>query len=171
MGLKNFFLSIRTKKSLRLNKTERLSTPFSKVKSIGILFSTDGEEKLNKILSFGRQLEALGKSVDFLEFMPKVKKTTVFSGLPWFSMKDIDLWGIIRNKQEEKFAGSGFDYLFVADPEPNPVILNVLARSKASCRVGQSGPGRTPFLDFMIQPSVNGQDLLAEMLNYTQKLS
>lgn len=171
MGLKEFFLNIRTKKSLRHNKTERLSTPFREVKTVGILFSTGGEDKLQKILSFGRELEAFGKSVDFLEFMPKIKKTTVFSGLPWFSMKDINLWGIIQNEQEEKFSKSRFGYLFLADPEPNPVLLNLLARSRASCRVGQSGPGRTPYLDLMIQPAVTSKDLLTEMLNYTQKLS
>ena len=171
MALKKFFLNIRTKKSLLHNKTERLSTPFQQVKSVGILFTSDGDDKLNRVRAFGQQLEALGKSVSILEFMPKIKKNTVFSGLPWFCMKDISLWGIIRNAEEENFVKAGFDYLFLADSEPNIVLLNVLARSKARCRVGQSGSGRTAFLDLMIQPAATSHDLLTEMLNYTQKLS
>lgn len=171
MVLKKFFLNLRTKKSVHQNKTERLSTPFEKVQQIGILFTTGGDEKLIRVKNFAAQLTELGKSVSILEFVPKLKKNMVLSGLPWFSMKDVSTWGQINNNDENQFVRKDFDYLFLADTELHPVIYNVLARSRAHCRVGQHGAGRSSFLDLMIQIPENGQELLSEMLNYTRKLS
>lgn len=171
MAIKNFFLNLQTKKALIGNKSERKSTSYSETSRYGILFTAEGEDKVMIIRQFGKQLVEAGKDVQVLEFIPKVKKNTIYSGFPNFTNKDVTLLGHIQNTEEEKFVKTEFDYLFLADQDLHPVIVNVLARSKARCRVGQHAVGRTPYLDLLIQMPGSTDALLKEMLNYTKKLS
>ena len=171
MALKNFFLNLQTKKALINNKSERKSTPYNQSNQFGILFTSENEEKAAQIRQFGKELVEAGKAVQILEFIPKVKKNMVTSGFPSFTIKEVSLLGKIQNAEEENFVKSAFDYLYLADQDLHPVVLNVLARSHAKCRVGQHANGRTPFLDLLIQMPGSIDALLREMLTYTKKLS
>ena len=171
MAIKNFFLNLRTKKALNNHSIVRKSTAPSQTNRYGILFTSAGEDKALIIREFSKQLKVQGKDVRILEFIPKFKKNTPLSGFPYFSNKDVTLLGQINNTDEESFVKSDFDYLFLADLELHPVMINVLARSHAKCRVGLHAEGRTPFLDLMIQMPGKIEHLLNEMLTYIKKLS
>ena len=171
MAIKNFFLNLRTKNALNNQSVVRKSTAPTQTSRYGILFTSAGDDKAMIIREFSKQLIGEGKNVRILEFIPKYKKNTPLSGFPYFTNKDVTLLGQINNADEESFVKSDFDYLFLADLELHPVMINVLARSHAKCRVGLHAEGRTPFLDLMIQMPGKIEDLLSEMLIYIKKLS
>ncbi len=167
--MKQTFLRWRTESALKKNKSLRTSTPYKKSQSFGIIFSVEDRQKHDEIKEFVRKLEQDGKQVKVLEFLPKRKENYEFL-FDFFTIQDLNFWGKIGNTQAEGFAESPFDYLFYVDNEHNPLVLNILAQSKAHCRVGKHQEGNEAYFEFMIENSGTITGLIDNMYKYTKQL-
>lgn len=167
--MKLTFLKWRTQSALRKNKSLRASTPYRKANLIGIIFSVEDRQKHDDVKEFIRQLEMEGKQVKVLEFLPKKKDNYEFL-FDFFTIQDLSFLGQIKNTQAEKFCDTPFDYLFYIDQQPNPLILNMLARSRAHCRVGKHQEGNEPYFELMIAGNGTPKGLIDSMHKYTKQL-
>ena len=163
------FLKWRTDSALKKNKSLRASLPYKQAKNIGIIFSVEDKQKHVDIKEFIGHLETDGKLVKVLEFLPKKKENYEFL-FDFFTIQDLNFWGNITNDHAMKFSDTPFDYLFYIDQEPNPLVLNVLARSRAHCRVGRHMEGNEPFFELMISGNGTPKGLMDNMYKYTKQL-
>ena len=167
--MKFTFLKWRTLAALRKNKSLRTSTPYRKSNSIGIIFTVEDKQKHDEIKEFVRRFEQDGKNVKVLEFLPKKKDNFEFL-FDFFTINDLNLWGQITSEQALKFSQTNFDYLFYIDNDHNPLILNILAQSKALCRVGRHHESSEPYFEFMIGSEGTISGLITNMLKYTRQI-
>lgn len=163
------FLKMRTDSALKKNKSPRVSKPYKQAKQMGIIFSVEDKQKHLDIKEFIHQLEQDGKLVQVLEYLPPKKENYEFK-FDFFTMKDVTFWGNLDSPLTVKFIETSFDYLYYLDKEPNPLILNLLARSKAQCRVGRYSEPLSPFFELMIEQNGTNKGLIETMYNYTRQL-
>jgi hypothetical protein len=167
--LKLTFLRWRTQSALRKNKSLRASTPYKRSNLVGVIFSVEDRQKHDDVKDFVKHLEQDGKKVQVLEFLPKKKDNYEFL-FDFFTIQDLNFWGKIDNEQARKFAETPFDYLFYIDEEHNPLVLNLLAQSRAHCRVGRHHEGMEPYFEFMIAGHGTPKGLIDNMYRYTKQL-
>lgn len=160
---------MRTQSALKKNQAVRATIPYATAQRIGVLFTVEDEQKHHLIKDFITRLTHDGKQVQVLEFLPKKKDNPEFR-FDFFSIQDLSFWGTLNNEQVEKFSKANFDYLFNIDTEANPLIQNVLANSKAHCRVGRFDEDSTQFYELMIETNGSTQGLIDNMYSYTKKL-
>lgn len=163
------FLRWRTNSALRKNRSPRASTPWRKSNLVGIIFSVEDRQKHDDIKEFVKALELEGKTVKVLEFLPKKKENYEFL-YDFFTIQDLSFWGKIDNEAARKFMDTPFDYLFYIDETPNPLVLNLLAQSRAHCRVGRYNEGFEPFFELMINAQGTAKGLIDNMFKYTKQL-
>jgi hypothetical protein len=166
--MKLTFLRYNTSSQLKKNKTLRSSTAFKKAVSAGVLFTVEDRDKHDAIKEVTRKLESEGKTVKVLCFLPEKKENFEFL-YDYFTAKDVSFWGQLISNDATGFANSSFDYLYCFDENPNPMVLNLLARSKAKCRIGRFVEGNEKFFELMIQ-SKGVRKLIDESLRYTTEL-
>jgi len=167
--LKFTFLRWRTNSALRKNKSLRASTPWRRTNLVGIIFSVEDRQKHADIKEFVRSLEQEGKTVRVLEFLPRKKENYEFL-YDFFTIQDLNFWGRIDNDTARKFMDTPFDYLFYIDDQPNPLVLNLLAQSRAHCRVGRYNQGFEPYFEMMISSQGTPKGLIDNMYKYTKQL-
>jgi len=160
---------MRTQAALKKNKTLRASTPYHQAVTIGITFTVDDKEKHEAIKELIHFLERDGKKVQVLEFLPEKKNNHEFK-FDFFTIKDISFWGDVTATNALKFLETPFDYLFYIDKESNPLLLHLLARSKAHCRVGKYHEAESPYFELMIEENGTVRRLIETMYNYTRQL-
>lgn len=160
---------MRTQAALKKNKTLRASTPYHQAVNIGITFTVDDKEKHEAIKELIHFLERDGKKVQVLEFLPEKKNNHEFK-FDFFTIKDISFWGDVTATNALKFLETPFDYLFYIDKESNPLLLHLLARSKAHCRVGKYHEAESPYFELMIEENGTVRRLIETMYNYTRQL-
>lgn len=166
---KHRLLQFRTNSALKKNNSLRSSIPYKQALNVGILFSVEDKQKHDAIKEFIKILELDGKKVKVLEFLPKQKENYEFM-FDFFTVKDLSFWGKIESSDAEKFTETSFDYLFCIDKESNPLILNLLARSKAKCRIGKFTEKYHPFYELMIEQNGSAKNLIESMYKYTKQL-
>lgn len=160
---------MRTETALKKNKTVRTSIPYKQASTVGIIFTVEDKEKHEAIKDLIQQLERDGKKVQVLEFLPEKKLNHEFK-FDFFSVKDISFWGDLTSSLALKFADTPFDYLFYIDKQSNPLVLHLLAKSKAHCRVGRFNEAESNFFEMMIEQNGTTEGLIESMYNYTSKL-
>lgn len=160
---------MRTDSALKKNKTVRASMPYSQAMNIGLIFTVEDKEKHQNIKDFVTRLQQDGKKVKVLEFLPEKKENYEFK-FDFFSEQDLTFWGNINSEAANAFANETFDYLFYIDSNSNPLILHLLARSKAHCRVGKFNDSDRPYFELMIEQNGSIRDLINNMYHYTTKL-
>jgi hypothetical protein len=160
---------MRTRSALKKKGTIRTSVPYKYAKSVGIIFSVEDRQKHDHIKDLVRHLEQDGKKVEVLEFLPKKKDNYEFL-YDFFTIEDLSFWGRITSERAVKFANTPFDYLLYIDTQHNPLVLDLLARSKAACRIGKSDGIESEFFEFMIQDSGTTKSLIDNMYKYTKSL-
>ena len=163
------FLKMRTSGALKKNKSQRVSIPWKKAQSVGIVFSVVDRQKHDDIKEFIRVLEADGKKVKILEFLPPKKENFEFL-FDFFTEEELSFWGKITSVRALQFMSTPFDYLFYIDQEPNPLVLNLMAESKANCRIGKFSETESAFYELMIQTSGTTKGLIDNMYKYTKQL-
>ena len=163
------FLKWRTDSALRKNRSLRASMPFKHAKNIGIIFSVEDRQKHNDVKEFVHQLEQDGKTVKVLEFLPRKKENYEFL-FDFFTIQDLSFWGNINSRHAENFMQTGFDYLFCVDKQSNPLVLNLLARSKAKCRVGRFTENESDYFELMIETQGTTRGLIESMYKYARQL-
>jgi hypothetical protein len=163
------FLQMRTSSALKKNHILRASTPYKHAQNIGIIFSVEDKQKHDDVKDLIRHFEQDGKKVSVLEFLPKKKDNYEFL-FDFFSITDLTFWGKINSSKAIKFSETSFDYLYYIDRQSNPLVLNLLAQSKAHCRVGRYNEQDSPFFEFMIEHEGGTKELITNMYNYTKRL-
>lgn len=163
------FLNIRTNNQLKKNKSLRSSIPYKQALTVGVLFTVEDKKKHDDIKEFIHKLEQDGKKVQVLEYLP-VKKDNYEFMFDFFTIKDISFWGKIESEKTLKFSDTPFDYLFCMDTERNPMVLYLLARSKAKCRVGRFQDKEKSFFELMIDSNGGTKNLIDGIYKYTAQL-
>ena len=160
---------MRTESALKKNKTVRASMPYQQAMNIGLIFTVEDKEKHQDIKDFITRLQQDGKSVKVLEFLPEKRENYEFK-FDFFTIEELSFWGNINSEAANTFANEAFDYLFYIDRTSNPLILHLLARSKAHCRVGKFNDAERQYFELMIEQNGSNRDLINNMYNYTTKL-
>jgi hypothetical protein len=163
------FLKYKTRSYLKHNTALRTSLPYNKANSIGIIFSVEDRRKHDDIKEFVRRLELEGKHVTVMSFLPKNADNYEFL-FDFFTEKDLNFWGNIQSESANRFADMTFDFLFYLDTEPNPFILNILARSRAHCRVGKYFPKGEQYFEFMLEIKGGTKALIDGIHRYASKI-
>jgi hypothetical protein len=168
--MKLSFLKYKTSVLLKKQKpSSRNSIPYKKALTTGIIFTVEDKQKHFAIKDFIKKLEGDGKHVQVLEYLPEKTENYEFK-FDFFSDKDVTFWGNIRSENALQFADAPFDFLFYLDLNPNPMVMNILARSHAKCRVGKFWDNSDHYLDFMIDSVSNTQALLETLYKYVSQL-
>lgn len=164
-------LDWKTNTFLKSSKINRASINYADAKQIGILFTVVDKKKHAAIKNFIRQLENEGKKVTVLSYLGKDKENYEFR-FDFFTENDISFWGNFNIGSVINFVEKKFDYLFHLDLEPNNMIENILARSKAKCRIGNYRNDKNDFYELMVRPENDDVNkLIEQMHHYTKKLS
>jgi hypothetical protein len=162
-------LKRRTRIALRKNKTERGSVSYAKVKSVGIVYTVEDRKKHDDIKDLARRLEQDGKKVQVITFLPKKKENFEFLH-DFFTLNDYSFWGKLRSAAATRFADTSFDILFCIDTEPNPMVANLLALSKARCRIGKFREEDQPLFELMIGQNGEVRPLMDNMYKYATRI-
>ncbi len=160
---------MRTEAALKKNKTARGSKPYKQATTVGVVFSVEDKQKHLDVKDFIHLLERDGKKVEVLEYLPPKKENFEFK-FDFFTNKDLSFWGELNSSVANKFSDTPFDYLFHLDKESNPLILNLLARSKAQCRIGRYNEMESQYYELMIEQNGTNKGLMETMYNYTRQL-
>jgi hypothetical protein len=162
-------LKIRTNSYLKKNKALRNNLSYKKAINVGIIFSVEDKKKHEDIKEFIKKLEHDGKHVKVMAFLPKKKENYEFL-FDFFTEKDLSFWGNINSPNAEKFSDTPFDFLYYVDTTPNPLVLNLMARSAAKCRIGKFWDEGKPYFELMIESNGNTKALIDSMYRYTSVL-
>lgn len=162
-------LKINTKSHLKRNKTLRSYLPYKQAGHIGIIFTVEDKQKHTMIKDFIKRLEQDGKKANVLCYLPDDKQNYEFL-FDFYSDKDFSFWGKLTSESALRFTNTAFDYLFYIDTEPNPLILNLLARSKAKCRIGRHWNDGESFFEFMLESTNDTKGLIDGIYRYTSIL-
>ncbi len=163
------FLKMRTESALKKNKSLRTSIPYQQAKNVGIIFSVEDKQKHADVKEFIRILEQDGKKVHVLEYLPLKKENYEFM-FDFFTIQDLNFWGNLNSDKAIHFSETPFDYLFCVDKESNPLVLSLLARSKARCRVGRFHEAESSYFEMMIEQNGTTKGLIETMYKYTKQL-
>jgi hypothetical protein len=121
------------------------------------------------VKEFIKKLELDGKNIQVLEFLPAKTDNYEFK-FDFFSDKDVSFWWNITSNNAIQFSEAQFDFLYYIDLTPNPLILHLLARSQAKCRVGRNFTDGQSYLELAIDAVSNNQALIDGMYKYTTQL-
>lgn len=170
MPMKLSLLKLKTKSYLKGNRTMRANLPYKKAVTVGIIFTVEDKQKHDLIKDLSKKLELDGKKVTIMSFLPKKKENYEFL-FDFFSENDLSFWGKITSTAATAFSNSPFDFLFCIDTEPNVLILNLIAKSKAKCRVGKHYEGEDEsFFELMIEKPGNTKGLIDSIYKYAALL-
>jgi hypothetical protein len=166
--MKLMFLKLKTKSFLKKRST-KTSISYDQANTIGVVFTVEDKQKHFIIKDFVKKLEADGKSVQVLEYLPPKHENFEFK-FDFFSDQDISFWGNLTSPSALQFVERPFDYLFYIDLSPNPQVLHLLSRTKATCRVGNYIDEGKSYLEMMIESKNSYQTLVESMYTYTRNL-
>jgi len=163
------FLKIRTDSQLKNNKASRKNVPYRDAHQVGIIFTVEDKSKHDTVKELIKKLEADGKQVQVIEYLPEDKQNYEFR-FNFFTQKDLSFFGKINAHEAKKFADTIFDFVFYLDSTPNPLIMYLLASSKAKCRVGPSWEDGHPYFELMIESKPDYKIMAETMFQYTTQL-
>jgi hypothetical protein len=167
--MKLSFLKYKTESFLKRNKSLRANIPYKQTRTVGIIFTVEDKAKHSDIKDLIKRLEQDGKKVTVISYLPKDKANYEFL-FDFFTDKDLSFWGNITSSVASRFADEPFDILYYLDTDPNPLILNLIAKSKAHLRVGKYWQNSQPFFELMIESEQGTKSLIEQMLKYTRAL-
>ena len=163
------FLKYKTKAYLRNNKTLRSSEAYKAAASIGVIFTVEDRQKHDQIKNLIRKIEHDGKKVMALAYLPPNQENYEFL-FDFFTYREISFWGNITATSAVKFAEAPFDFLLYLDTTPNELILNLIAKSKAKCRIGKFWQEGEPYFEMMIESNGGTKALIDDLYKYTTAL-
>jgi len=172
MLFKKFFIEHKTKRAIRKSTVSRENISFRNAKSIGIIYSWEGKRKAEIINDFAKEMELAGKKVQILCYS-RVDLKVIPVLVNFFRDSDFFYFGKIKSHKLNDFINLRFDFLYHLDTTQNIYIENVMAQSKARCRVSRADYTKKDLYDFMIQTkgNVGIEKLCNEILHYTKALT
>lgn len=162
-------LRYKTQSFLKKNKTARYSEAYKQAKSVGIIFTVEDRKKHDQIKNLIRKLEHDGKQVKALGYLPPDQENYEFL-FDFFTFREVSMWGSITATSALKFADTPFDFLIYLDTKPNEYILNLVAKSKAKCRIGKFWDEAEPYFEMMIESHGDSRALIDDLYKYTAAL-
>ncbi|MDH3711308.1 MAG: hypothetical protein OER04_15540 [Cyclobacteriaceae bacterium] len=166
-------LEQRTIKLAVENNTVRETVDYKQAKRIGILFSQLDRPKYEAVRNLAKQLKKDGKNVDVLCYLGKNGENFDFL-YNYITSKDVSILGKMHSGAAITFAQQPFDYLFYLDVKRNIYLQNILAMSKAKCRIGVhvKDPEVDKFLELMLSFKENQvySEVVDQIFYYTKKL-
>lgn len=167
---KKSFISFRTKSALKKNKAPRTNMSFSQVKKIGLIHSYVDNQSVQAIYHFFDMLEKQGKKVDVLIIKDKNDELNI----PEFILantQEITQLGKWVNESILNYMEHSYDYLIHVNLGDSILIENILANSKAKCRVGKYKDEKKEYYELMISPETDTiQKLIDQIYHYIQKI-
>ena len=169
--LKKYLVAYKSRHALKKNPVVRINPSFQEAKHIGILFTWEGEKKVEIIQHFVDELKISGKKCSVLCFYHK-KEEIPSKTFKFFTPNDFDPLGSAKTDTLKQLINSKFDFLFHLDTLKNIYIEYILAHSQAKCRVSRLDFERKDFYDFMIKTGDNEgiEHLCRHVLHYTKSL-
>lgn len=162
-------LTYKTKRFQKDNHGLRSSIPYQQAKQIGILFSNDQPEKSSMAEKLVNHYRNDGKQVKVLAY----DKNVQVKHLPFesFSNKDVNFWGSFVNQSINQFSETPYDFLICLDEDPGKIVQNLIAKSRAKCRVGiLSSENPIQNLFELIIFSSNDSNLVDSVYSYTKNI-
>ncbi len=168
--LGKILLPFKTKMALKSNNAIRISEGYLKAEKIAVIYTFVNEENralINKLLD---RIELDGKQIQQLVYITNPKKEETFN-FPNFTSREMDFFGNFKNEVLEEIVNTPFDYLLNLDIQPNQVIENVLANSKAKCRVGKCNENKHEFYELMIDAKEDSyEEFLVQIYHYMKNV-
>ena len=169
--LNRSFLQRRTARLISEQKSSRKTVGYEEAKKIGVLFTQSDRKKYMAVRNLIKSFKNDGKEVEVLCFLNKGGENFDFL-YDYITSDDVGLWGKMQSSAALKFSKLNFDYLFYLDLKGNLYLDNVMAMTKASCRIGFYKKKSDGLLDLMIH--INGntaiEEAIEQVLYYTKKL-
>lgn len=162
-------LRYKTESYLKSNTTPRYSEAYKKAVSVGVIFTVEDRKKHDHIKNLIRKLEHDGKQVKALGYLPPDQENYEFL-FDFFTYREISMWGNITASSAVKFAATPFDFLLYLDTTPNEFILNLVAKSKAKCRIGKFWKDGEQYFEMMIESNGDSRTFIDELYRYTSAL-
>lgn len=173
--LKKYSLSIGLKKSIKRNKIQRYSTNYIDAKSILILFTSEGNQKIAMVKSLQNKMEKEGKIVKCVYLLLREEdKPDVHmdEGMERLVADDFSLFGEVQKPSVKKLINEEFDYLIHVDLESNIYSDLLMSSCKAKCRIGRYFEDHYNQYDMMVsipdEKKINF--LLDQIYHYTKAL-
>jgi hypothetical protein len=129
----------------------------------------EDKQKHEAIKEFIRRLEHDGKKVKVMAYLPPDQENYDFL-FDIFTKREISFWGNITATNALVFADTEFDFLICLDSTPNPLILNLIAKSKAKCRIGKFWKEGEAFFEMMIESNDEPRALIDQVYRYTSAI-
>jgi hypothetical protein len=162
-------LRYKTQSFLRKNTTTRYNEAYKKAVTFGLIFTVEDRKKHDHIKNLIRKLERDGKQVRALGYLPPNQENYEFL-FDFFTYREVSMWGNITAPSALKFADTAFDFLIYLDATPNEYILNLIAKSKAKCRIGKFWEEGEPYFEMMIESQGDAPSLIDDLYKYTTAL-
>jgi len=162
------FIQYKTKRAGIKNMLFRKNISFGMAKKIGVLFTIEDVGKHNAAKKFINELKSENKEIEILAFLPKGRDNHEFL-YNFFTKKDYSYFGKLNNDHALEFINTPFDLLFCLDFSANIFIQNILALSKAKCRVGNYSVTHQSQLELLVKPRAQKFELLnSDLLHYAK---
>lgn len=147
-----FLVKLKTALALKKNDALRVSDAYKEAKSIGLIYSLDDNRSKDMLSRIIAKFESDNKEVSTMTFVPVAAKITD-PGYAYFNEKDLNTRGNWTKETVTQFRNTPFDFLVSLDWSQNKYTQNILAGSKAKCRVGRYEEGKSQYFEMMINPS------------------
>jgi hypothetical protein len=167
--MKLSLLKYQTRSLAKSNKALRVNLPYKQALLVGLVFTVEDKQKHDDIKDFVRRLEHDGKQVKVMSFLPRNKDNYDFL-YDFFTEKDVSFWGSITSESANRFSQLPLDFLFYLDTTMNPHLLNIIAKSKAKCRVGKFWQEAEPYFEMMLEIQNGTRALIDSIYKYTSRL-
>ncbi len=168
--LGKILLPVRTRNALKKSSSHP-SVSYQEALQIGFLFRYVDDERFESILEYTRKFERDNKGVSMLVFNPKKEITSRFN-FPVYTKENISFWGKLTSEEIDIFLAKDFDFLINLDLEPHDFVDNILARSKAKCKIGHYSGRNEAFCQMMlrIDPPDDFEQFLDQVYYYIKNL-
>jgi hypothetical protein len=143
------WLNHRTNKAQKKNLSIRKSVAYSETLKIGIIFCNDDQSKIEAAERLGTLLKMDGKQVKTIAY----ERRNDIKHLPYDSItkENFSFLGNLIGKPITDFVNNEFDFLICFDEQPNNMVRNILANSKAKCRVGRFEESNQPSFEMLLE--------------------
>ncbi|WP_420580610.1 DUF6913 domain-containing protein [Reichenbachiella sp.] len=149
--IRKLLLKIKTALALKKNDAIRVSDAYKEAKKIGLLYTLDDNRSDETLAEIITKFESDQKEVSTMTFVPKAAKRPD-PDYAFFNEKDLNAKGNWSKVAVSDFKNEPFDFLVSLDWNQNKYTQNILAGSKAKCRVGRYEEGKDQYFEMMIIP-------------------
>ncbi len=169
----NYSLPWLIKREIKRAAGDRGSLHYTDVREVLILFTMQGNARINRMRELQKLFESDGKRVSFLYVLlhaDDLADAHMDQGMVRVEKDEISLKGKILNDEVQDLLKMKFDLLVHADMESNIYVDYLLCKLKAGNKVGRHEANREHLYDLMIEiGSENKLDfLLEEIYKYTK---